>query len=172
MGYDGEMDAGEWTVAWNLCSNLQMLEASGLRVEELRTIMHTPKHHLKKLKIDGIFVGDEEDDDYANELNADTALSIIAESTTNVEILHFQCSVPLSLGAFDKFIEKNKSTLRSVTISNESTDDPFFQPDVGGMIRILFKFPLLEGVCFDDVSTDDTLKTLRPRGIHFRTTGM
>lgn len=93
-------------------------------------------------------------------------MNIIAEGTGLVEILHFEWLYHYPSDAFDKFIDRNKSTLRSVTIS---CDDDFLisQSDVGKMTGKFLQCPLLDDISFKELPGEDELKALRRRGVLF-----
>lgn len=130
--------------------------ADELQVEDTRDIMYTTKNNLKEIRFDHSI--------YDN-ADAETIMNIIAEGTENLEILHIRCDIR-SLSAFDKFIDKNKSTLRAVTILNHGKRRS--ESRVTKLMREFMECPLLQDICVDKVPAENTLKALRSRGIHFR----
>lgn len=119
---DGALiDADEWVAAWSLCSNLKALELSEMRSDEICAIMSTPKQNLKDLRI------------WHTEV--DEIMNKIVEATGNVEFFEFVGGIT-RLNMFHKFIDKNKSTLRSVyfniekSITKAELDEMMKQPIV------------------------------------------
>lgn len=75
--------------------------------------MATPRYNLKHITL----VDDVDEDEEGDDSNAKKKMNIIAQATKFVESLHVQADIS-SLGCFDKFIDKKKNSLRSVTIYN------------------------------------------------------
>lgn len=136
------------------------------KVEEIRAIMAAPKHVLRKLRIlflSPLFlVGG--NDEYLNTI-AKATMDIMAEGTNqNVESVLWQSNVPVSPGAFDKFIEKNKSSIHSFSLR-----DTLSPQDEGDIIaKLLRKCTALEEVSFQGDPHQVVLRTLQRRGVYFR----
>jgi len=151
------IDTSEWAYHWKICISLKVLTVAHLRVEHIRAIMSTPKYHLKEIRISN---GDDS--------NTKEIMNIIAKGTTNVEIFHYHFNeFGPSLSNLDKFIDKNKSTLRSFRVTNQNRTR-FPESDTGKMIRKLLDCPLLQEICVPQVPAASLLDTIRKRGIYFR----
>jgi len=128
----------EWAATWKICNSLKVLILQELPVAYIRAIMSTPKYHLKELRI------------------------------SIVEIIHFHFyEHDPSLSDLDKFIDKNKSTLKSFCVTNEE-DAPFPESDIGKMLKKVSYCPRLQEISLDQVPARRLLRTFRKRGIHFR----
>lgn len=156
-----DFDREGFTAGWNLCSSLKEFGARKLYVEDISAFMATAKDNLRKISIYPSAY-----DEYGI-CNVEEIMNVIAKGTKSVEVLHIEQHI-ISLSSFDKFIDKNKSTLRSFSVIN-SADDLITQADVDKMVEKLLECPLLEDVSFaEEGATEKLLKTLRKRGIHFR----
>lgn len=148
------MATTEWIHVWNLCPNLRVLRANGLISGEFRAILGMPKLKLKEIRI------------FNRDLRLERIMNTIAKGTQNVEILEFADYDP-PLGAIDKFIDKNKDTLRSISITDIS-DELSSPAVVTKMVAKFLECPLLQDVSLDEFPSRILLNALRKRGIYFR----
>jgi len=152
------IDTSEWAKSWKLCNSLKVLILQELPVAYIRAIMSTPKYHLKELRISIVPFGS----------STKEIMDIIAAGTKNVEIIHFHFyEHDPSLSDLDKFIDKNKSTLKSFCVTNEE-DAPFPESDIGKMLKKVSYCPRLQEISLFQVPARRLLRTFRKRGIHFR----
>ena len=122
--------------------------------------MSMPKHNLKEIKLTTLMV-DDDDESYSKQI-----MDILAAGTEKVETIHLSdCNPPAN--TFDMFIDKNKSTLRSVSMIKISRN-PISQSDLGKIVGKFLECPCLEDICFKEIPSIGVLRTLRQRGIHFR----
>lgn len=128
--------------------------------EETRALMNSTKRDLQEIRVRGSGNGEYGDSD------AQTIKDIIAAGTKNGEILQYtSLYVPPSLGAFEMFIDENKSTLRSVYIPKDR-NHLISQEDAGKWIGTFLKCPNLQQIGLRAVPAKSVLETLRCRGIH------
>lgn len=153
------IDEDEWAAAGSVCSNLWTLFADLIKVEQIRAIVATPKHQLKEIRIFSLAPRAKIDS------NAENIMDIIVEGAKKVEIFHFLCiRYDPSLGALDKFIDNNKSTFRSFSITNE-TSRSLHPSVVSEIIPKLLECTVLEEVTFEGVPAQSALETLRNCGL-------
>lgn len=101
---------GEWFVSnpWNKCVNIRTLKIDNCSIQHARTIMATPKVHLKILNISIA--------DRMQENEVKTMLDIFSKGTGGVEKLVYYGESFFG-GAMDKFIARNQTTLREFHLS-------------------------------------------------------
>lgn len=129
--------------------------------------MASPKIHLKEIQI-YLLMGEEEDDDEYDENRAETIMNIIAEGTGNVEILQFHEYYCPPLFSFDLFISKNKSTLRSFSITCEKDGSYCATYSNSQLVREFRKCTALQEVTLQEKPPERTLKSFRLGGVHLR----
>ena len=100
----------------------------------------------------------------SNPISKET-MDILAGGTNKVETLYLADYNPPA-DAFDMFIDKNKFTLRSVSVINLSRN-PISQSDLGKMIEKFLECPRLEEICLKEVPGINVFRTFRKRGIRF-----
>lgn len=137
-----DCDFAIWSTSWNLRTNLMVLLVSDVIVGAIRAIMSTPKHQLKEIRI----LSDINEEDVYRK--PETVTNIIAKGTKNVQELQIPCWFAC-FGAFTKFIDKSKSTLRSFSIINNIHDPPS-SSEIGEIIARLSECTALEVVTFDE----------------------
>jgi len=160
--YTDAINAEEWAAAWSLCSSrVEVLHATQLTLGEITAIMDTPKTFLKEIRIDSTYF--DEDQSITKE-----AMKIITKGTKNVERFYFGDENPFSLVDFHKFIDKNKSTLKSFSIVNYSARETLPPLAISELISKLLECAVLEEVAFKEQPSQSTLKSLQRHGIHFQ----
>lgn len=162
--FEGAIGSREWelSAAWDLCSNLQVLSVTALKLEEARAIMHTPKHRLKEIRI---YFTDTSADKGEEEDVAKKILNIFAAGTRNVEIFQFH-DYFRSMDVFEKFVGHNKCTLRSVTTINISIVR-ISQSHADKLKGKFLECPLLQDISRNPIPAESVLSPFK-RGIHFR----
>jgi len=152
---EDHVDEKEYTNAWNMCQYLESISIQEYDEEHIRAMFATPKDRLKEINLMGA----------SHPIDDNSILELIANGTGAAEVLYY-AGTPPPPKSFDKFVDKNKSTLRSVTIFNY--DEPIAQSDVGKMMEKFWDCPNLEYISFLEVPADDVLEGLRQRGIYYR----
>lgn len=143
----------EWTAAWNLCSNLEVLDVSHLEVERIQAVMAAPKRNLKEISI---FYCDEFED---IENGAEMCRNVVADGTRSIEILHFENIDFPSSSVFDNFIDKNKDTLRSATIRND--EEALSLSEVDEVVEKFLECQRIEAISYNAVSARTAIEMER-----------
>lgn len=109
---DDDLDAVQLAAALNVCPNLRELTILDMVPQNMRDIFAGPKEHLRELRI----LNSTWEHDELEEL-----MGLISASTKRVETFQYSASegvVRSPLDAFDKFMDRNSPTLRSISILN------------------------------------------------------
>lgn len=160
------IDVREWISAWNLCSNLKVLDVTYPTVEMLRSIMATPKYLLKEIRINSIHYGEPEDSE--EDPDVETVWNIISKGTKHLEFLEF-IDVGIHSIALNKLIDKNKSNMRSINIFCFNLG--ISNSDVDEITGKLIDCPLLQDISMSEYPGESLLDMLRKRGINFTKEG-
>jgi len=158
------VDLVEWANAWNQCVNLRHLNITPRKVEDIQAVFSMPKTHLItiELGVNGWFKRED----------LKKVMDYIANGTKCIE--NFECSgSPYFIDALDDFIEKNRSTLRVISLDNRNGDDnkkldESLQEKFDELLKSFHQLPVLEELYVDYGIPQDIRLSLRNNGVHHR----
>lgn len=155
IGAEGEIpDFGDLTDAWNECVNLRDLEFLNCSIGHAKSIMASPKEHLKNLYITP--------DCRLRKDEVKKVLAIFSEGTVVVETFNYTGPL-LSGDSFDKFIARNRSLLS--TLYFRFSKEILYE-EMDTFLPRFLKCPVLEEVsAHGQTFSENMLKTLQSCGV-------
>lgn len=163
-------DSASLTHAWNECLNVRDIEVLKCSIEHAKAIIAIRMENVKSLSICPISTLD------GNEVKK--IMDIFSEGTVGVEEFKYLGRL-LSEKALNKFIARNKSSLRAVSIHFSAEiyatmDDNWCRTEFYDQMEMflprLLKCPDLEGV-HAQITSDKMKKTLGSRGVRWAPIG-
>jgi len=149
-------DNPEWVNAWNKCTNLRRLNISNCRLKHVEAMFATTKEHLKVLSIDIQMAMDGK--------VMKKIIDTCAQGTKCVEELVYT-SQPFYRDTAERFFEKNRRSLTSITASEKYKDGDMKLAD---LLDSMLKLPALEHLVLDCSIPESTRRILEKRGVHWK----